>query len=285
MTQPQLAHQTEHGRMYARSLGEDAVVPSITTVISRAAVDLGRWHGWLAAQAVVDDPRLTEAFGSPSKLRTIAREAAGAAERYRDHAAERGDRVHSYCEQVALQTMGKEADPQGARALLVQHGEEHYAEAFDQWWSAYSPRPLAAEITVWNHTIGYAGTLDLVAEIAGKICLIDYKTKGADRNGRTKALDPRVVTQLVAGLKAEEQLVDAQVGHWEPWRYGNADLLLGVALGPAEVVTQQAVPEVLPAHWHKFCALRKLWGHESMLAAAGMQLRAVPAPPVRDGGI
>lgn len=281
MTQPRLAKQTDHGRMYARSIGAAATVPSITTVIGRAAVDLGGWHGWLAAQAVVEDDRLAGSLGSPSRLRTVAREAAGAAERYRDQAALRGDRVHDYCEQVALRTMGLPHDVDRARETLVEHREEAYVVRFDEWWDLYSPEPLAAEVTVWNHSVGYAGTLDLVARIAGKVCLLDYKTKATDRNGRVKALDPKVVTQLVAGLKAEEQLVDAQSGEWEPWKYGDADLLLGVAVGPTEVVAQQAVPEVLEAHWHKFCALHRVWTHETRLADTPTQLRPVPPPPVR----
>ncbi|MDO4254779.1 MAG: cytochrome [Kocuria sp.] len=279
MTQPKLAVQTAYGRMYARAVGQQATVPSITTVISQAAVDLGGWHGWLAAQAVIEDSRLPEALGTASRMRTVARDAADAAQRYRDHAAERGDRVHYYCEQVALEAMGQPSDLEQARVTLREHHEEAYAARFDEWWQLYAPEPLAAEVTVWNHTVGYAGTLDLVARIAGKVCLIDYKTKGTDRHGRVKALDPKVVTQLVAGLKAEEQLVDAETGEWEPWPYDRADLLLGIAVGPTEVVAQQAVPEVLAAHWHKFCALRRVWTHETALAAADAQLRPVPPPP------
>jgi len=130
--------------------------------------------------------------------------------------------------------------------------------------------------------VGYAGTLDLVARIAGKVCLIDYKTKGTDRDGRVKSLDPKVVTQLVAGLKAEESLVDADAGTWEPWAYGSADLLLGVAVGETEVVPVQAVPAVLEQHWYKFCALHRLWTQETALAAAGPALRPVPPPPLRE---
>ncbi|KAA9393397.1 cytochrome [Kocuria coralli] len=279
MTQPRLAEQTESGRMYARVAGGVATVPSITTVLGCAANDLGGWHGWLAAQAVIGDDRLPGALGSPSRMKTVARDAAGAAERYRDRAAERGDRVHDYCEQVALEAMGLPHERQRAREILATHREDAYAARFDEWWQLYSPKPLAAEITVWNHTVGYAGTLDLVAEIAGKVCLIDYKTKATDRNGRVKSLDPKVVTQLVAGLKAEEQLVDAESGEWEPWRFGQADLLLGVAVGTTEVVAQQAIPEVLEAHWRKFCALQRVWTHERRLAGAGAQLRPVPPPP------
>lgn len=279
MTQPRLAHQTEHGRMYARSESGKPEVPSITTVLGCAALDLGGWHGWSAAQAVITDDRLPQAIGSPQRLRQIARDAAGAADWHRDQAALRGDRVHDYAEQVALQAMGRESRVEEAREILASHGERAYAERFDEWWALYRPEPLAAEITVWNATVGYAGTLDLVARIGGKLCLIDYKTKGTDRSGRVKPMDAKVVTQLVAGLKAEEQLVDAQAGTWEPWQHGQADLLLGVAVGETEVSAQQAVPEVLEAHWHRFCSLRRVWNHQTRLDAGPAQLRPVPPPP------
>ena len=91
---------------------------------------------------------------------------------------------------------------------------------FDEWWELYDVEPIAPEITVWNKSVGYAGTLDLVARINGRICLIDYKTKGTTRDGTVKPLDDKVVMQLVAGMKAEESLVDAVAGSWEPWKYG-----------------------------------------------------------------
>ncbi|MFE7630018.1 cytochrome [Kocuria sp. NPDC057446] len=282
MTQPRLAEQTEYGRMYARSVADQATVPSITTVLSRAATDLDGWYGYSAAQAAVRDDRLRAALGSPAQLRAVVRDAAKAAERHRDEAAARGDRVHTYAEQIALRALGKPHRAADARAALAEHGEERFASRFDEWWDLYAPEPLAVEVTVWNSTVGYAGTLDLVARIAGKVCLIDYKTKGTDRDGRVKSLDPKVVTQLVAGLKAEESLVDAEAGTWEPWAYGGADLLLGVAIGETEVVPVQAVPAVLEQHWYKFCALHRLWTQETALAAAGPALRPVPPPPLRE---
>ena len=54
MTQPQLAHQTASGRMYARSLDGLPEVPSITTVIGQQSVDLDGWIGHMAATAVVE---------------------------------------------------------------------------------------------------------------------------------------------------------------------------------------------------------------------------------------
>lgn len=203
MTQPRLAHQTPHGRMYARSSGLPEV-PSITTVIGMEKTDLDGWVGWMAAQSVTQDPRLAESVGSAARLKQVARQSADAAARYRDAAAERGDRVHDYAEQVAQRALGRPHTMAEARARLIEHGEGAYADRFDEWWDLYDVRPIAAEITVWNHTVGYAGTLDLVARIGGRLCLIDYKTKGTGRDGRVKALDPKVVMQLTAGLKAEE---------------------------------------------------------------------------------
>ena len=63
------------------------------------------------------------------------------------------------------------------REALAANGEEAFAARFDEWWELFHVEPIAPEITVWNKTVGYAGTLDLVARINGRTCLIDYKTK------------------------------------------------------------------------------------------------------------
>lgn len=279
MTQPSLAHATAFGRMYSRSRSSSPEVPSITTVIGQEAKDLTGWAGHMAAAELAGDARLTGAVGSSSRLRRLAGEASDAAARYRDAAAARGDRVHHYAEQVALRALGRPEAAEQARAALAERGETAFADRFDEWWDLYGVRPVAAEVTVWNHTLGYAGTLDLVAEIGGRRCLIDFKTKGLDRQGRAKALSESVVMQLVAGLRAEESLVDAETGTWEPWHQTEEPVLLAVAISEAEVVPVQAVPEVLPRHWHKFWALRQVWEHSRRTAEAGRALRPIGPPP------
>ncbi|QTF71537.1 cytochrome [Arthrobacter woluwensis] len=259
MTAPMLARATDTGRMYARSTREEPVVPSITTVIAQQPHGLDGWFGYMGANALAQDVTLQSALNSPAKLRRAVQRAANAAALYRDAAAERGDRVHNYCEQVALRHLDREHDVDGARDLLAQHGEQAFADRFDEWWNAYDVRPIAPEITVWNHEVGYAGTLDLVAEINGRTCLIDYKTKGTTRDGQVKALDDKVVMQLVAGMKAEESLVDPELGEWEAWQHGGGPLLIAVAVGETEVRPQRANPEVLKHHWWKFCALKRVW--------------------------
>ena len=44
-----------------------------------------------------------------------------------------------------------------------------------------------------------------------------------------------MVMQLVAGMKAEESLVDPVAGEWEPWQHGESPILLAVAIGETEV--------------------------------------------------
>lgn len=268
--------------MYSRSLSDPPQVPSITTVIGQEAKDMTGWAGHMAASELVNDARLNGAVGSPADLRALAREASSAAQRFRDAAAARGDRVHFYAEQVALAALGAEADPDAARAVLTEHGEGRYADRCDEWWELYGVKPIAAEVTVWNHTVGYAGTLDLVAEIGGRRCILDFKTKGLTRDGRAKPLQDSVVMQLVAGFRGEEMLVDAAAGTWEPWTFADSDvepLLLAVAISEAEVVPVQADPSCLRAHWRKFWALRQVWEHSRSALEAGRALKPIGPPP------
>ena len=279
MTAPLLAHATDYGRMYARSTTEQFSVPSITTVIGQQAHALDGWFSYMGASSLAADPELPAILGSPAKVRQAVNKASKAAEVYRDAAAARGDRVHTYCEQVALRALGRPHRMQECRDELAANGEQAFAARFDEWWELYRVEPLAPEITVWNKTVGYAGTLDLVAKINGRICLIDYKTKGTTRDGTVKSLDDKVVMQLTAGMKAEESLVDPVSGEWEPWRYGDNPMLLAVAIGETEVRPMRANPEILKHHRWKFCALRRVWEMSADVTAAGQALLPV-APPV-----
>lgn len=282
MTDPRLAHATEFGRMYSRSLSSPPELPSITTVIAQEAKDMTGWASHMAVTELIHDHRLPQAMGTPGQMRSLARDASSAAERFRDAAAVRGDRVHAYAEQRALEALGQQGDPEAARRTLEAHGEDRYADRFDEWWDLFGVTPLAAEVTVWNHSVGYAGTLDLVAEIGGRTCLIDFKTKGLGRDGRAKPMNDAVVMQLVAGLRAEEKLDDAESGTWSPWPYAQADpepVLLAVGISEAEVVPMQASPETLRSHWRKFWALRQVWEHSRIATEAGPALRGIGPPP------
>ncbi|MEF9872925.1 MULTISPECIES: PD-(D/E)XK nuclease family protein [unclassified Glutamicibacter] len=278
MTSPKLAIQTDLGRMYSRKVGGEAIVPSITTVIGMDKLDLSGWAGYMAAKSLSDDHRLVQAVGDPRQLRSLVRDAAGAAEAYRDSAAMRGDRVHNYAEQRALQALDLEHDLGSAQAALEANMELGFARHFDQWWEDYDVRPLAAEVTVWNHSVGYAGTIDLVAKIGGRTCLVDYKTKNTDRDGFVKRPDDKVIMQLAAACKAEEQVVDAEQGTWEEWEHGTDAMLLAVALGETGARTFMAPPPALPDYWSKFYALRRNWEASFRIAQSRASLAEITPP-------
>lgn len=49
-------------------------------------------------------------------------------------------------------------------------------EAFKGWWDSVQPVPLMRETVVYDPDVGYAGTVDMIAEIDGETVLVDYKT-------------------------------------------------------------------------------------------------------------
>ncbi|WP_146113301.1 MULTISPECIES: cytochrome [unclassified Arthrobacter] len=279
MTSPKLAIQTDLGRMYSRQVGGEATVPSITTVIGMDKMDLSGWAGYMAAKSLSEDQRLSDALSQPGKMRSLVRDSAAAAERYRDAAAERGDRVHNYAEHFALRALGKPDELAAVRSALEANDELGFATHFEKWWEQYQVEPLATEVTVWNESVGYAGTIDLVARIGGKVCLLDYKTKGSDREGLVKTPDDKVIMQLAAAAKAEERVADAETGSWEPWPYGTDSMLLAVALGQSGTRTFMAPPAALPDYWSKFYALRRNWEAQFKISKARAALVEITPPP------
>ncbi|MFT4148187.1 MAG: cytochrome [Micrococcaceae bacterium] len=277
MTQPALAQQTTYGRMYSREEGGIAEVPSITTIISQSSDTLHGWHAHMAAQAVVKDDRLKTA--KASTLRVIAKDAVGAADKYRDKAAERGDRVHFYCEQYSREKMGLENELEEALVELQKQGEQGFAQQFDWWFESYKVEPLFTEVTIWNSTLGYAGTLDLLARIGGRLCIVDFKTKSVDYSGRVKALSTDVVMQLAAGAKAEEYF-DEEEKTWKQWPFEEEPLLLALALANSDHMTVAVERDALPAYWKKFCTLKRMWDVNEEVGHVLKPLKPIPAPGV-----
>ena len=276
MTQPKLAHATPWERMYGRFVGDEPRVPSITTVLGHAPDTLHGWHGRMAADAMkaylaggdalAAFPHVTAAIEEARARRRdsdrAARKAiAGTGEWLAEQASIRGDRVHDYAEQVArfFLGVGTREEIAAARQDLAEHGQIGYAEQFDNWWSRYDVKPVFAEATVWNHTIGYAGTIDIGFESNGILIIGDYKSKESFA-GRPKRLDSKVGLQLVAGMKAEEYCTNPEApGVWEPWRWSRPTMLAGIAVADSGVDVQRINPALFGELWTKFQRLREMW--------------------------
>jgi hypothetical protein len=80
-------------------------------------------------------------------------------------AAERGTSVHLAAELYSM--MGyKEVTPE----------TEPYFNSWLTWFETVKPEVLALEYRTYDSVLWYAGTIDLIAKINGKIAIVDYKT-------------------------------------------------------------------------------------------------------------
>jgi hypothetical protein len=143
----------------------------------------GPWPGVTTITKVLDAPALTNwkmtevaKAAVENAERLIVDRAAGktdAAVKYlttlSTTAMDRGTRIHASIESI-LRREPAAIDPRdeaavaGARAWLNQQATEH------------GLRPLVVEAFLIHETMGYGGTLDLIAEIDGEVWLLDWKT-------------------------------------------------------------------------------------------------------------
>jgi hypothetical protein len=169
----------------------------------------GPWPGVTSITRVLDAPALTN-----WKLGEVARSAIENAERLvadreagkvdaavkylttlSSSAMDRGSRIHANIESI-LRRESFTPDPRdadavaGARAWLNQQAKEH------------GLRPLEVEAFLIHETLGYGGTLDLIAELDGEVWLLDWKTgKSVATPDGTVYRDHRL--QLAAYANAE----------------------------------------------------------------------------------
>jgi len=114
--------------------------------------------------------------------------------------------------------------------------------AFQDWAASVSLRPRFIEQTVWSKTYGYAGTMDLLADVNGVLTLVDFKTG--------KAIYGEAHLQNVA-----YQVALSEMGHSTP-AGGLIVRLPKVQTDPAfETAAVPPVDELFPV----FVAVRRLW--------------------------
>lgn len=197
MTNPQHAHDTDHGRYYTHPITQQQLV-SVTNVLSTGFAKFGlpKWYANSAADWTLDNlPQVvTRARTDRQALR---KDIADAAERLRDSAADLGTRVHALTE--AHGTGQPIAEEEGDReaGLYVTQFEKFLADfGIDITRDFY-----AAEMTVANPDLGYAGTLDGIVALALD-GYVDGKVKPTEGDERrlwlydTKTSRNRAATQL-----------------------------------------------------------------------------------------
>lgn len=181
MADPVLAVATSFGRFYAHPLTGQRV-PSVTNVIG--CLDKPALVPWAAKMAAEYADRqwtvLTE-LGSEERITLIK----SAHRRESERAMGLGTAVHDAIDHWCRDEPMPEWQP----------GVASHMDQFVEFLEQRSPEFLANEFTVWNGTVGYAGTADFLAVINGRTTLVDVKTG--------KGVYPEAGLQLAALANAE----------------------------------------------------------------------------------
>lgn len=163
----------------------DRKIPGVTTIIGAglpkpALVD---WAARTTAEYAGDHwDELTDMTVS-ERIRTLT----GARWETSRAAMGRGTDIHHHAEQLA--TTGTTGVPEALLGPVT---------AYANWLRDFDVHTVAAELVVVNRTHGYAGTLDLIADIAGQRWLLDAKTG--------KGVFPDAALQIAAYRYAEKCL-------------------------------------------------------------------------------
>jgi len=189
---------------------DDTRLVSVTTIIRSAspADGLIYWSAEETAKAAVRAASSLQARIAEEGEQAVVEWLTGA--RFRRpkgqrSASELGTAVHQAVEQFALTGERPSVDAEVAP----------YLDQFDRWAQQFQPEYVAAEMTVFSPTYGYAGTADAVMVVGGARVIADYKTsrKSVDRQGRPTKPYPEVGLQLAAYRHADFAAA------WRPRRY------------------------------------------------------------------
>ncbi|GAU66684.1 hypothetical protein SSP35_03_03320 [Streptomyces sp. NBRC 110611] len=182
--------ETQKGHAYTLD-GEPA--PGVTTLISGGLPKpaLVGWAAKSAARYAVDHWRALAPLVASGEADAAYDEIRRAPFRERNAAAARGTEVHRYAD-----ALSRDEDTEVPEELYG------YVAACAGFLDDWGVRPLLREAPVGSRAHGYAGTLDLVAELpGGQVALFDYKTS---RSG----VWPDTALQLAAYRYADFHLND-----------------------------------------------------------------------------
>ena len=131
--------------------------------------------------------------------------------------------------------------------------------AFDDWAREHTVKPLRVEQMVWSRTHRYAGTLDLLAEVDGRVALVDFKT--------SKAIYAEAHLQ-----NAAYQVALAEMGH-ERAEVGYIVRVPKLETDPAfEVAEVAPVAELFPV-FQSVLAVWQWWHAEEVKSLAAWKAR------------
>lgn len=172
--------QTKAGRFY--DIDDCGQLPSVTTILSVIGKPaLMAWAAKVEREMVTKvaadlylDVAGTPPMSRPAYLMTLenrlGKERAHSKELAR--AGEIGSQVHELIEWTMKGELCYEVGP----SPRITDAAQWAFMAWEDWRRAVKLKPVAVEQVIWSKTYGYAGTLDLLAEVEGVLTVIDWKT-------------------------------------------------------------------------------------------------------------
>jgi len=152
-----------HGDL--RSARKVGAYPSVTTILAAAGPQKGGLINWQVEQAMSSSLTLPHIEGE--SLADFAKRAVLDSRKEVEAAALRGTQIHSLAEMIINRQEPGE---------LVNGYEEHYA-SLKEWRECCVTKVHASESVLVNEAEGYAGRVDLIADIHGEIEVVDFKTR------------------------------------------------------------------------------------------------------------
>jgi len=127
--------------------------------------------------------------------------ARGAYTERKQEAADVGTVVHDFAEhnRTDINEVEKFAELSDTDKVLAQQG----VDAFNGWKSEVNPKFISSEFRIYSKRHNFVGQCDALAEIDGKLYIIDYKT--------SKGVYTSQVYQIAAYMKAYEEMTGIKV--------------------------------------------------------------------------
>lgn len=176
---------------------DDQIVFSVTTILKM--INKGAIPQWYADQVAAKIAAFPDAPFTRTETETFNffRWAGSNAMK---EAGEVGTKLHTYAENDLL------GEPQPEDWELTERDQQLRDLWHDLRWH-HNLEPLYTEVTGWSHTHGYAGTIDFLGYVDGKMTLGDVKT--------SRNLWPEHKEQLAALGNVDELLIESAPLEWE----------------------------------------------------------------------
>ena len=214
MTPSELPWQPEAEAAPQPGAKEDARFWSVTTMLGQIGESGGlvQWAAQKTAAAAIADLDIWRAMVDRGQEKEALSYLAGARFRPRPGCTlsdtDAGSLFHALAERWIFDGKRPPCDVAEVNALL---------DSFGKWLDAFQPTYDALEMTVYNPSFRYAGTLDAIINVEGERFIVDYKSTLDDDSGRQRKRPWHSVAPQLAAYRHAEYVALWKARKEEKW--------------------------------------------------------------------